>query len=179
MKLDVEAIIASLKAFIAAFTPAPQTQQEPPTPSPVSEPVPTPTAKPVSLLTTVCLSIKQHEGWAPPGVTINGVTYPLGTPSFRHNNPGNCRYSNVGYLPIYGKVRKSPENFAIFKDYATGWLYLTNLVKSKVAEHPTWTIYQFFADYAPTTDGNDPIKYAEMVARNCGVSATALMKSIL
>lgn len=135
----------------------PQTPPAPPTPSPA----PTP-----SKLQTFCLAIKQHEGWFP------------GSRSQKNNNPGNCRFSSQGYLPIYGHVGKDPQSFAIFKDYATGYLYLQNLVKSKISVNPKQSFYAFFEVYAPSFE-NDSKHYAEVVAKACGVSPSDPVSKIL
>ena len=129
----------------------------------IMEPIKNP---PNNLLNTFCLEIKRHEGWF------------FGSRSQRNNNPGNCRYSSVGYLPIYGKVGKDDKNFAIFKDYETGYLYLKNLVKHKVNKNPSWNFYQFFEVYAPSFE-NDSKRYAEIVAKSCGVSPTTTLSKIL
>jgi hypothetical protein len=117
-------------------------------------------------LTTFCTAIRDNEG-SP------------GERNYRNNNPGNCRYSPVGYLPIYGIVTRDPDNFAIFETYALGWLYLENLVKEKFEKNPNETIYQFFENYAPVSDGNDPVKYAAFVATRCDVDSSFIVKNIL
>lgn len=131
---------------------------------------------PMSLLNTFCLAIKQHEGFYAPG---ENSEYPTGTPSWRNNNPGNCRCSPVGYLAIYEPVTCSPSNFAVFKDYATGWLYLTNLVKEKINKNPNETILQFFENYSPVSDGNNPTNYAAIVAKACGLTVDTSVSRII
>lgn len=112
------------------------------------------------LLNTMCLAIQKHEGWilSPPSRSV------------RNHNPGNCRYSSVGYLPKYQPVKKDAQNFAIFKDYETGFMYLKNLVLEKARKSPEWNLYDFFKVYAPAEDNNDPKGYAEVVARAMSVS---------
>ncbi len=94
--------------------------------------------------------------------------------NYQNNNPGNCRCSAVGYASMYGTVlcvdTKSGK-FAKFKDYATGWLYLTNLIKGRIHQHPNWTFYDFFNNYSPSSDGNSPNHYAMVVADRLGVTA--------
>lgn len=107
---------------------------------------------------SLCEAIKEYEGWFP------------GSRSFRNNNPGNCKYSSVGYLPKYGVVRKDEKNFAIFQDYETGWLYLQNLIKGKIEKHPEWSLVTFFKEYAPAVDDNDPVRYASWVAQKLSVN---------
>lgn len=131
---------------------------------------PKPTPPPVvfkrDLLNDFCTAIRDYEGGP-------------GDRNYRNNNPGNCRYSSVGYLPMYGPVRKDAQNFAIFKDYATGWLYLKNPIKSKVAKHPDQTIFQFMQVYAPTGDDNNPRAYSIYIAHRLGVTIDYKMKDIV
>ena len=131
--------------------------------NPMPEPTPQPVLPPKkATIENFCLGIKQREGANP-----------------ANNNPGNVKYYTGGYLSIYGKVGKSKGGFAMFKDYATGWLYLRNLVKSKIKKHPDWNFYDFFNNYAPREDDNEPTGYAEQVAKRCGVKASDKVSLIL
>ncbi len=123
------------------------------------------TVKKVSL-TDFCLAIRDYEG-SP------------GDRNYRNNNPGNCRFSSVGYAAIYGHVGKDAQNFAIFKDYATGWLYLKNLVLFKVKKNPDQTILQFMKVYAPVSDGNDPVVYTAYICRRLGIKSDYPMRLIV
>jgi hypothetical protein len=172
-----------INAILALFTESKpesvtEAPKQPPAPSispveapivPPAPPAPSPTVPPAheSKLETFCLAIRTHEGWFP------------GSRSQKNNNPGNCRYSNVGYLDIYKPVLRDPQNFAVFKDYATGWLYLQNLIREKIKAHPDWTLFEFFAGrlqqngtrvggYAPAEDNNDPTAYAAAVGKQVG-----------
>ncbi|MBV9825174.1 MAG: hypothetical protein JO001_05825 [Alphaproteobacteria bacterium] len=92
-----------------------------------------------------------------------------------NHNPGNTRFSPVGYLPKYGTVTCNAHGFAVFQTDQLGWEYLENLVHQRAVLHPTWTFYDFFSNYAPSADGNDPEHYAETVAADCGVPATTAL----
>lgn len=136
---------------------------------PTVSPMPTPTPKPTgSLLETFCSTIKLREGANP-----------------ANNNPGNAKYYYGGYLPIYGKVTRSGGGFAVFPTYSQGWLYLENLVKEIIHNHPALTFYQFFAGvgafpgFSPADDDNDPQSYSLQVAKACGYPNTALVNVIL
>lgn len=96
-----------------------------------------------------------------------------------NNNPGNCRCSPIGYLPKYGHVTCNPHNFAVFPTYGLGWGYLTELVHHRINAHPTWTFYDFFANYAPSTDGNEPRHYAETVAKACAYPPSTILSEVL
>ena len=92
-----------------------------------------------------------------------------GDQNYKLNNPGNVRYNPGGYLPKYGKVTRSANNFAIFTSPALGWLYLQNMVLGMVKNHPNWTFRDFFFSYAPPADNNPSEAYARNVAKRCGV----------
>lgn len=112
----------------------------------------------INYLDSLCNAIKVYEGWFE------------GSRSFRNNNPGNCKFSPVGYLPKYGEVKRDKDNFAIFSSYEIGWEYLQNLVKEKCKKHPDWNLVSFFKEYAPDNDGNNSTNYASWVAKRMGVS---------
>lgn len=97
--------------------------------------------------------------------------------NYKNNNPGNARCSPVGYLPKYGFV-KCVNNFAVFSTYALGWEYLNNLVHFKAVSHPTWTILDFFNNYAPTSDNNPTKRYASFVAKRMGVSVNTKLNKL-
>ena len=120
----------------------------------------------VSMLTNFCLAIRDYEG-SP------------GDANYINNNPGNCRYNEAGYLPIYEPVKRSVDGFAIFPTYALGFLYLKNMIREKVMNNPTQDILQFMSIYAPTSDGNDPAKYAEFIAGRLNVDVTYPMSKII
>ena len=94
-----------------------------------------------------------------------------------NKNPGNCRCSPVGYLPKYGHVTCNPNGFAVFPTYELGWEYLESLVYHRAVLHPHWTFYDFFSNYAPNSDKNDPTHYAETVAAECGVAPTTTLSA--
>lgn len=138
----------------------------PPVAPPAPQPVPVPPTPKTNLLEAFCTAIRDFEGGP-------------GDRNYRNNNPGNCRYSSVGYDPSYGNVGRDPQNFAIFKDYETGFRYLKNLVKEKIEASPNEDMYAFFANYAPSTDGNNPRLYALHVAKQIGVLVDTPVKNLL
>ena len=126
------------------------------------EPLPVPTSAPRATLENFCLAIKAMEGANP-----------------ANNNPGNCRYFYGGYHPMYEPVGISKGGFAVFPTYALGWTYLKNTVKTKIKNHPNWTLVQFFENYAPKSDGNDPVGYASFVAKKLSVDNAFKVKNIV
>lgn len=101
-------------------------------------------------------AIEQYEGFY------------KGSRSYRNNNSGNCRFSPIGYLPIYGEVKRDADNYAIFPTYELGFLYLKNLCKHKIEKNPTWNFVDFFHWFAPTEDNNKPLIYAGWVGKKVG-----------
>jgi hypothetical protein len=95
-----------------------------------------------------------------------------------NNNPGNCRFNYTGYMPMYGVVKCSPKGFAIFKDWDTGMLYLNNMVKGMIHNHPTETILQFMTRYAPSFE-NPTVAYANFITKKLGVDNSYMMKDLV
>lgn len=91
-------------------------------------------------------------------------------PNWANCNPLNDKFNYGGYLPMYGQVRRSPDDFAIFRDMATGMLYGINEMRNKVAHHPLWTLLDLISDHAPVDDGNDPLHYAQVVGKEIGIA---------
>lgn len=119
-----------------------------------------------SPLTVFCGALEDFEGGPTDANHIN-------------NNPGNARYNPSGYLPEYGHVKESPDGFAVFPSMAQGWLYLENLVKEKATNHPTWTFLEFFSNWAPASDGNNPLLYSQFIAKRCQVDISTIVKQYL
>lgn len=116
-------------------------------------------------LNIFCTALRDYEGKP-------------GDLNYTNNNPGNCRCSPVGYLPKYGEVR-CVNDFAVFATYDDGWEYLKSLVFHRVGTNPEWTFIDFFNNYAPTGDNNNPHLYAKNVAAKCGVLATTTVSAYL
>lgn len=128
-------------------------------------PINKPMDKPKNDLDLLCEAIKEYEGWFPPS-----PKHPRGSRSWRNNNPGNCKFSKVGYLKKYGDV-KSDGTFAIFPTYELGWMYLQNLIKQHANESPNLSIANYIKKiYAPASDNNDPASYASYIGKKMGVN---------
>ncbi len=109
------------------------------------------------LLLKMMMAIRTHEGWFE------------GSRSQRNRNPGNFKFSPVGYLAKYEPVKMDKDGFAIFPTYEKGWVYLRNHILAKAKKHPEWTLKQFFMEYAPPVE-NDTVRYASVVAKAMNVS---------
>lgn len=139
-------------------------------PAPISPVAPSSTSTAPStpkkdMLSVFCHAIEANEGGP-------------NDASHKNCNPGNFRCSPVGYLPKYGNVKCSPGGFAVFPTYQLGWEYLVASIHYRAVRHPEWTILEFFANYAPKADGNDPVVYANFVAKWCGVINTTQLKDL-
>lgn len=104
-------------------------------------------------------AIQQVEGYYP------------GSLAYRNNNPGNLR---PGSLAV-GATGQSG-GYATFPDYQTGWNALLGLIQSPMYWNLTLT--QFFAQYAPSADNNNPAAYAATVAANLGVDANTPISTL-
>ena len=127
----------------------------------------------------LCLLIRDYEGWIlPGGKDWAGKVYPRGSRSYQNCSPGNVKYSPVGYLPMYGKVGKDEDGFAIFRDKETGMLYLRNMIDVQIKKNPNQTLLQFMSRYAPKSE-NDTVSYASFIAKRLGIDMHTPMKTLL
>src|SRR3990167_1419825 len=176
----IAAIAGAYTAFARVYKFGPFLEKEAPT-SPESTETPpitnitetmttkpdlSPTTYPKATLENFLLAIRDFEGKP-------------GDQNYRLNNPGNCRYNPTGYLPIYGKVGRSPNGFAVFSSYEIGWKYLTRMVEGQISKHPNWSILDFVNNYAPASDNNPVLNYANFIAKRLGVSVDFKMKGLV
>lgn len=121
-------------------------------PAPVE--APQPILEPVgSKLIEWGLAIKQYEGANP-----------------AWNNPG--------------AVRSKSGSFLKFSTYEAGWNYLLDyLTRAATGKHkayrPTMTLLEFQRVYSPSSDGNDPVRYADFVAKRIGVTVSTQIKNLV
>lgn len=171
--MTIFAIIIVIGGVISAFffrkggiyNPRETPLEAPKLPVQPSLPITPPSMPKPSMLETFCHAIEAFEGGP-------------GDPNHKNCNPGDFRCSPVGYLPKYGDVKCSPGGFAVFPTYQLGWEYLIESVHHRAVAHPRWTIYDFFNNYAPPTDNNPTRKYAETVAKACGVIPLTTLKDL-
>lgn len=141
---------------------------------PIKNP-PLPPENKVNLLEEFCLAIQEHEGWHPAG----SPGFPTGSRSWRNKNPGN-----VKYIGQWRAIGKDNQNFAVFPTYKDGFETLKDQIKfacsgkSKIYS-PEMTIVDFFSKYAPSYDNNNPLRYAQIVARKIGVEPTFIIKNLI
>lgn len=119
------------------------------------------------LLDKMCLAIQDHEGYYP------------GSKSYVNNNPGNLRYAHQ-----VGATGVDASGFATFGTYQDGMNALKRQItiaasgNSKVYSK-MMTLAEFFATYAPSSDHNDPVIYAQKVATAMGVTTSFQIKDLL
>ena len=94
--------------------------------------------------------------------------------NYKNNNPGNFRCPKVKIDKRYGNVicveTGVSGKFLKFPTYDLGWLYLTTILKQRIKANPTWSCRDFFNNYAPAADNNNPDRYAAYVASRLGIS---------
>jgi RHS repeat-associated protein len=96
-----------------------------------------------------------------------------GSLAWRNNNPGNI---------IAGKWARdngaigANGRFAVFPDKETGFKAIISLLSSKQYNH--LTIIDAINKYAPATDNNDPIAYANSIANKTGLSIDTKIKDL-
>jgi hypothetical protein len=120
-----------------------------------------------NFLKDLALAHQAREGFFVPG---QNPKFPLGTPSYRNNNPGNLRltaYQQKAYGAVQGIA-----GFARFPSYEIGLQALMDDLRAKITGHsahinysrnPTFLTY--VKVFAPKEDGNDPNGYCQFL---CG-----------
>jgi len=132
-------------------------------------PIRTPEAPVVSTLPT------KLELWCKAAIMMEGAN-----PA--NHNPGNIRFAPNTWMEKIAIGQN--HGFCIFPTYAVGYNVLRQIFinaatgKSKIY-HPNDTLYQFYAKYAPNSDGNDSKHYAEVVASVIGVSPNTMIKTLV
>lgn len=122
-----------------------------------------------------CNAIKSVEGYFAPGESSRN---PRGTASWRNNNPGNLEYHRqIG-------TKGSDGRFAIFRTYQDGYNALKSLlIRAATGQMPAYrangSLADFYAVYAPSGDDNDPMAYAQTVAKAIGVSVETKIKDLI
>lgn len=107
---------------------------------------------------------------------IEAATIMEGAKPYR-NNPGNLRF--VGQMYAVNDA-----GFCKFDTYAHGYAALRNLLIAAASGslryyNPNGDLYAFYNVYAPGSDGNDPKRYAEFVAKRIGVDPQVQIKTLI
>lgn len=118
---------------------------------------------------------------AQPGDVVKGwVVYENearkgGSLAWRNNNPGNIRAGSFaeGHGAFAGK---SSGGFAVFATQQQGFDAIIALLKT--ATYSSKTIAKAISTYAPSADSNDPVAYANNVAKWTGMKADTLMSTL-
>lgn len=113
-----------------------------------------------------------------------------GTIAWRFNNPGNLRPASekliMGAIGI-GQTKRNGR-FLIFKSYAEGRLQKQKLLRRKYNERTIYTMLAGIPDpqhpgklmmgYAPASDNNDPLAYANSISKHTGFPITTRLSDI-
>lgn len=127
------------------------------------------------------LAIQAHEGYLTP------AQYPpSGSRSYRNNSPANFKLPGglTEYMIGMGANGIDPQGFVKFPTYETGLralcTFLTDACTDKLSSYKSsMTLLQFFEKYAPSTDHNNPLVYAQQVAKKVGATIETRIKELL
>lgn len=109
-------------------------------------------------------AIAEVEGFGKPG-----------TPATLQNNPGNLIYNDT--TKAWGATGSGIGGFAIFPDVATGQAAEDKNVSYYA--NKGYTLSDLFAAWAPASQaGNDPISYANTVAKSLGVDPSTKISDV-
>ncbi len=90
------------------------------------------------------------------------------------NNPGNIRASGVTYK---GEVASSNPAFKQFSDMKYGFRAMASLLYNYINSKGLDTIQKIINTYAPGSDGNNPVSYANFVAQNSGIGVNQTLST--
>lgn len=132
--------------------------------------------KKINKLDQFVQGIKVHEGWFPP------AEYPPnGSRSYRNNNPGNLKYTS--YTASLGAIDRDASNFARFATPDAGLaalrLFVIDAGNNRLRAYKNCSIRTFFRVYAPSSDNNDPDRYAKIVSIKVNMPVDTPIKNII
>ncbi len=98
-----------------------------------------------------------------------------GSAAWRNHNPGNEQsgYGAIGTAHI--KINGKMHNFAIYPNDATGWNALNSNLHSLYMDK---SIAATMGVFAPASDGNDPVAYANALSKAVGVPASTKLSDL-
>jgi uncharacterized protein (TIGR02594 family) len=112
-----------------------------------------------------------------------------GTIAWRFNNPGNIRPATEGIL-IMGAIgigtTKGNGSFLIFASYEDGRAQKKSLLRRKYNQRTIYTMLAGIPDengkpvqgYAPASDKNDPVAYADSISKHTGLPTTTKLSDL-
>lgn len=97
------------------------------------------------------------------------------------NNPGNIKCSSIMHKDA---ISQDYRGICMFPTYDKGYLALRNMLVRACSGgssvyRPDMTLLDFYHVYAPSSDGNEPKRYATSVAQYLGVTITTRIKELL
>lgn len=115
-----------------------------------------------------------------------------GTIAWRFNNPGNLRPRDKSNKLIAGAIgigkTKGNASFLIFKSYAEGRLQKKQLLRRAYNNRTIYTMLTGIPNpdipgtmmngYAPATDHNDPLAYANAISKHIGLPITTKLSDL-
>ena len=96
-----------------------------------------------------------------------------GSTAWRNNNPGNIIASSFAFK--HGAVGTNGR-WAVFPDEETGFKAAISLLKTK--SYVNLSISQAIHKWAPSADGNNPVKYAQKVSNLTGLPINATIRDL-
>jgi hypothetical protein len=112
---------------------------------------------PVPFLDAMAQAIYYYEGHQPQDL------------NHLNNNPGNLRVSDQAQA-------QDAKHYRIFDSFIEGYTELRNDIRDKITGNNAHglntasSLQQFFSIFAPSSDHNDPLRYAQFVAHWLGVT---------
>lgn len=125
----------------------------------------------IGLLYAMAKAKKAHA----PGDKVSYLDQPNAPRGIRNNNPGNLRTGE----PWRGKIGSDSAGFVRFRDYQHGIRAALKVLQTYYNKHGLRTWEQVANRWAPYSDGNNPAKYAQLLANYTGQTSFDLQPDTL
>lgn len=125
----------------------------------------------IGLLYAMAKGKKAHA----PGDKVSYLDQPNAPRGIRNNNPGNLRTGE----PWRGKIGSDSAGFVRFRDYQHGIRAALKVLQTYYNKHGLRTWEQVANRWAPYSDGNNPAKYAQLLANYTGQTSFDLQPDTL
>ncbi len=99
-----------------------------------------------------------------------------GSLAWRNHNPGNIKWGP--FAKENGAIGPGEGGHAVFPSYESGKVAMTKLLFSADRAYLTLTISEAMAKYAPASDNNDPIAYANYLSRAASVPPSTVLQDL-
>ena len=105
------------------------------------------------------------------------ANYDYTSRGYRNNNPLNLRITGNRWKGKVPQAQNTDGSFEQFQTMAYGFRAALIVLRRYIRKYSRCTIESIVQRWAPTEDGNDPVRYADVVAARTGIHRTATIEA--